>query len=366
MLYCMGLLGREGKWKYVMKKLCLYSVEDTNVFADSSCRQRLLHNMREAKERWPMNPKNPTTNFTDKCFEMIYDMCISPKSRLCDHAICASPAWLLKMEAKEEKQPRQVKPLRSAFSKALQEKDWKKALSLMCLYRVLFPKNTRDLWPLCPNGSSYLSLMDQNGGTDMWCQELLMVESILTVHEPWRQIRPANTLETRDKAAAKQFWDKLMTAPLDYEIRKWVDWTDWEDIVWDKHTVRGNGGDSVKSLSKRHPAVPPHLLAPDGPPIERTSKLEHFFDVGAFVPEPVIEDPFWLPGRRFMVQMENIGKSALEYVSETLNAGPFARSKKRHALDDGYLESLLAHSRKQRKVYLASPKPQNREVIVVD
>jgi len=183
---------------------------------------------------------------------------------------------------------------------------------------------------------------------NLWCEELLMVESLLLLHPGWVSVD--QPLPAVDKAEAWAFWQRLMAAELNYSLRTWIDWAYWEEIVWDKHTFRGNGGDSVKSLAERHPNVPEEFLFPDGPPIEVQSKMAHFFDVGVYIPDPVLRDPFWKPAREFLIRMEEQGRGALDYVSEVLELGSYSRQCKRYMMTNEYLSKL-----KRRKV---TPIPQ--------
>ena len=350
MLYCLGLLGRDGKWKYVIKKLLLYSVEDTNRMAVPDLRDKLVDGVKKAKQYWPRPGRPPQAEFLNHMRDLILLVCAAPKSRLCDHAICASPKWLLDIESKEGKQPRKYPQLAQTFVQAIKQRDWKRSIALMYLCRILFPNTWQQLWRHCPESETYAQWLRVFPG--QWSQELLMVESLLTMGQPWasRDVQKLDWYDNRQQATV--FWDKLMQAPLNYQLRSWIRWDAWLDKVWDKHTFRGNGGNSAITVRQRFPDLPDNLTIPDGPPLEHTSKMQHFFDVGAFLPEPALVDPFWQEAKTFFVQLETLKRHHTDYVAEKLQIGSYSKQRQQQQKFCAMLHTLALHkpAAKKRKL----------------
>lgn len=62
--------------------------------------------------------------------------------------------------------------------------------------------------------------------------------------------------------------------------------------MWDKHTARGKGKDTIRTLVDTCPDIGEQYYFSDGPGIVRDSVMEHFFSTTAWLPKQCVNDPF--------------------------------------------------------------------------
>jgi len=312
MLYCMGLFVRAGKVRYVLKKLCLYMVEDSNVFAAPRERADFLQRLKNFKRQQPWEGQSATTAL----FELIYLVCMTPKSRLADHSICVAAEWAVELTRKTP--ALNFLTIKNRLQEHVRQGEWKPALAYVYMCKELYYPSLHSLWNVMPEQQYYSDLI--LGDPTLWNQELLLCESILHLHPTFVR-RDWPVVSEHPREAAWDFWQKLMVAPLNYELRGWIDWQPWEELVWDKHTNRGNGQDTLATLLLKYPDVPKAWHAPDGPPMKHArSKMEAFFDHGSWLPRETLVDPFWQGARDFFVRVESLGFKHGEYFRKHLEA----------------------------------------------
>ncbi len=317
MLYCMGLFVRAGKIRYVLKKLCLYMVEDSNVFAAPLERADFLQRLKVFK-RQPWEGKAATTAL----FELIYLVCMAPKSRIVDHSICVAAEWAVELSTP----PQSFLTIKNRLQEHVRQGEWKTALAYLYMCKELHYASLVSLWGVLPQKQYYSDLI--LGDPSLWNQELLMCEAVLHMHPTPFICQAWPVVNDNPREAAWDFWQKLMVAPLNYELRGWIDWQPWEELVWDKHTNRGNGQDTLASLLLKYANVPKEFHAPDGPPIQHElSKMQEFFDHGVWLPREALVDPFWKAARDFFVRIESMGFKHQAYFRKHLDA------RKRKATD---------------------------------
>lgn len=313
MLFCMGLFVRAGKLRYVLKKLSLYMVEDSNIFAAPTERAEFLTRLQHLKRRLP---RAKPEMLYDELFELVFLVCQAPKSRIVDHSICVAGQYALDLQTGKVSLP----SIHARLQVAVAEKNWQSALGLIYLTKLLHPNALTTLWAYLPRREYYSRLILSD--FSLWNQELLMCESALHLRsEPFepRDWPPVDW--STQRAEAKKFWTDLMVAPLNYELRGWIDWKPWIPIVWDKHTNRGHGQNTLQSLLARYPDVPEEFHEPDGPPmVSESSLMTQFFDVGVYLPREALVDPFWLAARTFFLQVEQLGKKHGDYVLSILES----------------------------------------------
>jgi hypothetical protein len=289
-MFAAAILLRDKCQKWLINRLLLFTVEDTNIILEPILRKNMVNlagSVNDEKVDWD----HVSEKMSAVVFEMVFLVTNSEKSRVCDNIAHSAPIYAKSViEHTNDSESEMIANVREF----IQWEDWKSVIGLLYLMKKYFGVET--CWKVFPHGR-----MKRRRDIHSWleiCEQVAML--------CWKP--EGNRLPYQlNKSAAKILWSELMTSKRDYNLRHYIDWELWVDVVLDKHTARGKGKDTTWSLIN-------HISEKDRDPCNQTDNrwsmnslpdgkgksrgIEHFFSRGAYLSPVIISDPFLSDARK--------------------------------------------------------------------
>lgn len=328
-LFACALLCRENLWGWVLRRLIVISMEDTNSVTEPYLHERIY---RLSNEILPILRRRGVSRNTEasrrRIFQLCIEICVATKTRMVANAAAAA-LYFMARDRNEILNNESIQDLddllqfaHAEWHKAWESKDkesllkWTAVIEVMGATHKIYGLNR--LWGFLTTETYHgetvtmtynMAYHQKLNGKTIGHPRLALYEAIVLRLEPVRALGdqheyPSSRLSKEKLISLEKYWNSLFERPLEISLRKEVNWDVWLPFVGDKHTALGKGRNTLAELVRKYELPDNFSHEPDGTGYNRPSNILHFFQRAAIVRGEMMDDPYVDVSREFYLSIE--------------------------------------------------------------